>query len=124
MAKVDYSLSLWRSQTGPVFWAPLSEAFGRRMLFLIPYAGFTIAQALSAMSTNLPALLVFRFLAGTFGSSPLTNAGGTIADCFDANQRGLAMSIFSAAPYLGPALGPILGGLMSHIAGWRWVEGE
>ena len=29
---------------------------------------------------------------------PFTNAGGVIADCFQARERGLAMSIFALAP--------------------------
>jgi MFS family permease len=35
----------------------------------------------------------------------LTNAGGVIADMFPARERGLAMSIFAAAPFMGPVLG-------------------
>ena len=64
-----------------------------------------------------------RFFAGAFGSSPLTNAGGVIADMFSASQRGLAMSIFAAAPFLGPTIGPIVGGFLGETEGWRWVEG-
>jgi MFS family permease len=37
-----------------------------------------------ALSTNLPMVLIVRFLAGTFGSAPLTNAGGQIGDMFAA----------------------------------------
>ena len=36
---------------------------------------------------------------------------------------GLAMSLFVAAPFIGPALGPIIGGFMAEAVGWRWVEG-
>lgn len=37
--------------------------------------------------------------------------------------RGLALSIFAAAPFLGPTLGPIIGGFLGETKGWRWVEG-
>lgn len=33
------------------------------------------------------------------------------------------MSIFAAAPFLGPVLGPIIGGFLGMGAGWRWVMG-
>lgn len=33
------------------------------------------------------------------------------------------MSVFAAAPFLGPTLGPIIGGFLGETAGWRWVEG-
>ena len=65
----------------------------------------TIFNAGAAGSQNIQTLVVLRFLAGAFGSSPLTNAGGVIADMFPASDRGLAMSLF--APFLGPVIGPI-----------------
>jgi MFS family permease len=71
----------------------------------------------------MASLLVFRFLAGTFGASPLTNTGGVIADLFSGQERGLAMSIFAAAPFMGPILGPTLGGFITTTIGWRWVQG-
>lgn len=108
---------------GPLIWAPLSEAFGRRNLFVFTYCAMTLWQAVTPASPNLAALLVFRFLAGFFGSSPLANSGGTLADIFSAEKRGLAMAIFAAAPFLGPSLGPLVGGFLGITSGWRWVEG-
>ncbi|GAC73259.1 synaptic vesicle transporter SVOP and related transporters [Moesziomyces antarcticus T-34] len=108
---------------GPLFWAPFSEVVGRRNLLIFTYAVFTMWQAVSVASPNIESLIVFRFLAGFFGSSPLVNTGGTLADMFNANQRGLAMAIFASAPFLGPALGPITGGFLGESAGWKWVIG-
>ena len=42
---------------------------------------------------------------------------------FPASQRGLAISIFAAAPFMGPALGPVVGGFVGESIGWRWNEG-
>lgn len=33
------------------------------------------------------------------------------------------MSVFAAAPFMGPTLGPIVGGFLGEAKGWRWVEG-
>lgn len=108
---------------GPLFWAPFSEVVGRRNLFIVTYLIFTLWQGVSIASPNIASLIVFRFLAGFFGSSPLVNTGGTLADMFNAKQRGLAMAIFASAPFLGPALGPITGGFLGESAGWKWVIG-
>lgn len=83
---------------GPLIWAPLSELFGRQIVFFGTYALLTVFNAAATGSQNIWTLLILRFLAGAFGSSPLTNAGGVIADMFNAEQRGLALSIFAAAP--------------------------
>lgn len=77
----------------------------------------------SAGSTNVATLLILRFFAGTFGASPLVNSGGTIADLFMPAQRGLALTVYCVAPFLGPILGPVMGGFISENIGWRWVQG-
>ena len=97
--------------------------YGRQVLFFVTYGALTAFNGGAVASPNVAALLVLRFLAGAFGSSPLTNAGGVIADMFPASQRGLAMSVFAAAPFMGPTLGPIIGGFVSQSIGWRWNEG-
>ena len=108
---------------GPLLWAPLSELFGRQILYITTYGALTAFNAGAAGSQNLATVIILRFLAGAFGSSPLTNAGGVIADMFPARSRGLAMSIFAAAPFMGPVLGPIVGGFVGETIGWRWIEG-
>jgi MFS family permease len=97
--------------------------FGRQLLFFLTFAGFTFFNAGVPASQNIWTVIILRFLAGCFGSSPLANAGGVIADMFAARHRGLAMSVFASAPFLGPSIGPIIGGFLGEAAGWRWVMG-
>jgi multidrug resistance protein len=123
IATLGISLFVLGFAIGPLLWAPLSELYGRQVLFFGTYAMLTAFNAGAAGAENTQTLIILRFLAGAFGSSPLTNAGGVIADMFSADQRGLAMSVFAGAPFLGPALGPIVGGFVAESVGWRWVEG-
>lgn len=109
--------------TGPLLWAPLSEIYGRQVMFFISFCGFTAFNAGCAGANNLATLLVLRFFAGAFGSSPFTNAGGVIADIFPASERGLAMGIFALAPSMGPTIGPFCSGFLAENEGWRWVMG-
>jgi len=77
---------------GPALWAPLSELYGRQILFIATH-GFVVAfVAASAGCHSMASLLIFRFLAGMFGASPLTNSGGVLADLFPPASRGIAMS--------------------------------
>jgi MFS family permease len=112
---------------GPLFWGPLSELYGRQILYFGTYAMLTAFNAGAAASQSIQTLIILRFLAGAFGSSPLTNAGGIIADMFPANQRGLAMAIFAAAPFLGPTASslnckvntPNANRFIARADGWR-----
>ena len=54
---------------GPVFWAPLSEAFGRATLLNFGHTMYLIASLLCAMEWNGSRFLVWRFVAGFFGSA-------------------------------------------------------
>ncbi|KAH8891154.1 MFS general substrate transporter [Thozetella sp. PMI_491] len=108
---------------GPSLWAPLSELYGRRIWFVFTHGCVVAFVAGAAGCKTMAELVIFRFLGGFFGASPLTNSGGVISDLFPAAERGVAIAIFSAAPFLGPILGPIMGGFMTITVGWRWVQG-
>lgn len=123
IAILGISLFVLGFAIGPLFWAPLSEFYGRRLLFFITYMAMTAFNAGAAGAQNIETLIILRFFAGAFGSSPLTNSGGVIADMFHAHERGLAGAVFAVAPFLGPCIGPIVGGFLGEAEGWRWVEG-
>lgn len=58
---------------GPLFWAPLSEFYGRRWIFYISFTCYLIFNFLCAFAPNFASLLVGRFLTGTFAASPLVS---------------------------------------------------
>jgi len=106
---------------GPLVLAPLSEIYGRLPIYHVCNIGFMAFTVACALATNLNMLIGFRFVEGLFGSAPLTNGGGTIADIFIQEQRGLAMALFATGPILGPVIGPVAGGFLAEAKGWRWV---
>lgn len=55
---------------GPLILAPLSETFGRRMLYLVCFSIFTLLQIPTALSPNIETLIVVRTISGFFGSTP------------------------------------------------------
>jgi MFS family permease len=82
---------------GPLIWAPASEVFGRRNVFILTYTMFTIFNAGLIASQNIWTVAILRFFSGAFGSSPLTNAGGSISDIWDQATLGQAIAIFSVS---------------------------
>lgn len=63
---------------GPLILAPLSETFGRRKLYIVCFAIFSLLQIPSALSPNIACLIAMRTLSGFFGSVGIANGGGTI----------------------------------------------
>ncbi|EEU39857.1 uncharacterized protein NECHADRAFT_39169 [Fusarium vanettenii 77-13-4] len=106
---------------GPLLLSPLSELYGRRLLFNISNLvtlGFSIG---SALAPNIASFIVFRFIAGSFGAGPMNIGGGSIADQVALGKRGFVMSIFFTGIFLGPVIGPVMGGFIAKSLGWRWV---
>lgn len=106
---------------GPVVFAPLSEIYGRRIIYgstLLIAVVFVIPEALAK---NIATLIVCRLIDGIAFSAPMTLVGGTLADLWRNEERGVPMAAFSAAPFIGPAIGPLVGGYLSDAAGWRWL---
>lgn len=106
---------------GPLLFAPLSEEVGRRIIYVVTLFGAVIFVIPCAKAPNIGTLLVCRLIDGLFFSAPMCLIGGNLADMFVGKDRGVAMSIFSAAPFLGPVIGPLIGGYIGDNAGWRWL---
>lgn len=106
---------------GPLLVAPLSELYGRLILYHACNSLFTIFTIACALSSNVGMFLAFRFLAGCTGAAPLTIGGGTVADVIPQAKRGSAMAMFAVGPLLGPVVGPVAGGFIAQYVGWRWT---
>ncbi|KAJ5680078.1 hypothetical protein N7536_011217 [Penicillium majusculum] len=119
----DTSLFVLAFAIGPSIWAPLSELWGRQIIYSITYGLTTLFAGATIASPNIATLLVLRFLAGAFGSSAISNAGGVVSDMYTARDRGLATIAFIGAPFLGPSLGPITCDFLAVSKGWEWVQG-
>ncbi|OTA01595.1 hypothetical protein A9Z42_0019320 [Trichoderma parareesei] len=106
---------------GPMLFAPLSELYGRSIIYNITNVGFIVFVIACAQAPSMTTLIIFRFLSGIFGSCPITNGGGSITDMIRQDRRGAAMACFAIGPLLGPVVGPVVGGFITTGLGWRWV---
>ncbi|EFQ33893.1 major facilitator superfamily transporter [Colletotrichum graminicola] len=106
---------------GPMAFAPLSEIFGRQIIYASTLLVAVVFIIPCALAKNLATLLVCRAIDGIAFSAPMTLVGGTLADLWRNEERGVPMAAFSAAPFIGPAIGPLVGGFLSDATNWRWL---
>jgi MFS transporter, DHA2 family, multidrug resistance protein len=99
----------------------LSVRIGRKRMFLISIAGFTVASMLCGIATNLGEIVAFRLLQGLFGASLIPLSQAVILDLYPPRQVGQVMALWGAAVILGPIFGPVLGGWLTDNLTWRWV---
>lgn len=106
----------------PLWWSSFSETLGRRTIYLVSFALFTLWNIIAAESTSIGMLIVMRVLGGGAAASVQAVGAGTIADIWETFERGRAMGIFYLGPLLGPLLAPIIGGILSQAWDWRSTQ--
>lgn len=107
---------------GTVFAGPFSETLGRNVVYLSTMIIFMIFVMASALAPNIGAQLAFRFLAGVFGATPLTCAGGSVSDMWPSLGKTFAFPIFAIPGFAGPFLGPVMTSYVVNLGSWRWAE--
>ena len=106
---------------GPLFLAPLSELYGRSIVYNINNFVFLIFNVACALAPSLNSLIVFRFFTGIAASCPITLSMGTVADCVRVEKRGAATGLMYLGPLIGPTCAPLIGSYLAAAKGWRWI---
>ena len=105
--------------TAPIGW--IADRFGRKRLFILCTAGFTVASMLCGLAENIGEMVAFRLLQGVFGAALVPLSQAVLLDSYTAEERGSAMAIWGIGVMLGPIMGPTLGAWLTDNYNWHWV---
>ena len=98
VATLGLSLFIAGLGWGPMVLAPLSEFYGRKLIYLVSLPLFLIFLVLCAVAQNVETILVGRFLDGLAGAAFSSVAGGTVGDMFTRDKLHTPMLIYTASP--------------------------
>jgi len=105
--------------------ARLGDLYGRRRLFLIGAAGFTLASAACALAWSPEALISTRVLQGAFGALMIPQGFGMLTEVLDEHDMPRAFGLFGPIMGICAVLGPIIGALLIEGdllgTGWRMI---
>ncbi|KAK2037398.1 MFS general substrate transporter [Colletotrichum somersetense] len=104
---------------GPLDIAPLSELYGRAIMFRSCTLLSTVFNIACAVANIFGSLVVYRLLVGIAGSCAGTLGASSVTDLIPREKRGRIMFAYIMGPTLGPTIGPIIGGNLTAAAGWR-----
>jgi MFS transporter, DHA2 family, multidrug resistance protein len=105
--------------TAPVGW--IANRFGRKRIFIICSAGFTIASVLCGLAQDINQMVLFRLLQGVFGAALVPLSQAVMLDSYSLQERAKAMSIWGMGVMMGPIMGPSLGAWLTETYSWHWV---
>jgi DHA2 family multidrug resistance protein len=105
--------------TAPVGW--IANRFGRKRIFIVCSAGFTIASVLCGLAQDITQMVLFRLLQGVFGAALVPLSQAVMLDSYALHERAKAMSIWGMGVMMGPIMGPSLGAWLTETYSWHWV---
>jgi MFS transporter, DHA2 family, multidrug resistance protein len=105
--------------TAPVGW--VANRFGRKRIFIICSAGFTIASVLCGVAQDITQMVAFRLAQGVFGAALVPLSQAVMLDSYTLQERAKAMSIWGMGVMMGPIMGPSLGAWLTETYSWHWV---
>jgi len=99
----------------------LADAYGRRLVFVVGIAIFTLASLACGLASSGEALIAARVAQGVGAAMMNPATLSIIAVTFPPRQRGTAIGIWAGTSALALALGPLIGGLLTEHASWNWI---
>src|SRR5437899_6047916 len=99
----------------------LGDHYGRRRIFLLGVAIFSIASGACGLAGNIRQLIGARAIQG-FGAALLVPGSlAIISNSFSEQERGRAIGVWSGFSAMTTAIGPVLGGWLIEHVSWRAV---
>ncbi|MGD0606642.1 MAG: MFS transporter [Streptosporangiaceae bacterium] len=100
----------------------LADVYGRRRLFLVGMAVFTLSSLAAGLAGSGGVLIASRAVQGVGAALLMPTTLAIIMATFaNPRQRSTAIGIWAAVGALALALGPVIGGLISQHLQWGWI---
>ncbi|MEV0589801.1 MFS transporter [Nonomuraea cavernae] len=104
-----------------VFFGRVADLLGRREVYLLGFALFTVASLLAGLSPNVWFLVAMRMLQAVGAAMILANGTVIITDAFPPERLSQGMGVYIGTMSVAQLTGPTLGGLIAETAGWQWI---
>ncbi|MEU8267412.1 MFS transporter [Sphaerisporangium sp. NPDC049002] len=104
-----------------VFFGRVADLLGRREVYLVGFAIFTVCSLLAGMSPGVGFLIAMRALQALGAAMILANGTVIITDAFPPDRLSQGMGVYIGTLSVAQLAGPTLGGLIAEAAGWQWV---
>jgi EmrB/QacA subfamily drug resistance transporter len=100
----------------------LGDLIGRRRVFLVGVAVFTLASAACGLATSSGMLIAARFVQGFGGAGATSAIVAIVATEFpEPSERAKAMSVYMFVISGGASLGLLAGGVITQWLTWHWI---
>jgi EmrB/QacA subfamily drug resistance transporter len=114
----SYALTLAATM---LIYGSLGDRFGRRRVFVIGLAIFSLASLACGLAWDPLSLNIFRGLQGLGGAAMLATSLALIAAAYQGRDRSTALAVWGSTVAGAVALGPIIGGALVDGISWEAI---
>ncbi len=97
----------------------IGDIFGRKKVYLLGIAVFTLGLILCAISQSVVQLIIFRIIQAVGGAMVTALSFAIVTASFGDEERGKALGILTSVGLAGPLVGPVISGLVLDALDWR-----
>jgi EmrB/QacA subfamily drug resistance transporter len=99
----------------------LADLFGRRRIFIVGLAVFTLSSLACGLAGSAPALIGARAVQGVGAALMNPATLSIITATFPPGERGRAIGIWVGVSAVALAIGPLVGGVITEHVNWSWI---
>ncbi len=121
MVQMGLSTSMIGLAAGQIFFGPLSDQYGRRVILFCTLILFCISTVVSIFSPTIEFFNACRFLQGLGGAGCIVLSRSISTDCYSGRALAKMLAIVGAVNGIAPVTAPVVGGLVAESVGWKGI---
>jgi DHA1 family bicyclomycin/chloramphenicol resistance-like MFS transporter len=106
---------------GTLFWGPLSDKYGRKLILLIGLSIYLLASVLCVFASNVYLLILYRTLQSIGCGSATAVSTALVKDTFQGERRVRILAFVQSVGTTSPIISPVIGAFILRTMSWRGV---
>ena len=121
LVQMGLAASMFGLAIGQIFFGPLSDKYGRKVVLVSAMALFAVSVVASIYSPSIEFFNFCRFLQGLGGSGGIVLSRSIATDCYSGRELAKTLAIIGAVNGIAPVTAPVIGGIVAGSVGWRGI---
>ena len=117
LVQMGLAASMFGLAIGQIFFGPLSDKYGRKVVLVSAMALFAVSVVASIYSPSIEFFNFCRFLQGLGGSGGIVLSRSIATDCYSGRELAKTLAIIGAVNGIAPVTAPVIGGIVAGSVG-------